>query len=179
MRRVYIPFILFFLVVFEGVALDLLPTMFISSKTLIVSHWVFVFLILVAIFYDDSHTYFSVFYAIIFGLFIDIVYTDLLGIYMFTYTIIVYIVHQLTKLFHANFYITILLTILGLAMVDISIYLLYSVIGKVNILWEEYMLYRLLPTVLANIIFSIFAYFVFKNRLITWSQRNRKGSIVN
>lgn len=151
--------------------------MFLSGKTIIVSHWVFIFLILVTAFYDESHTYFSVFYAVIFGLLIDLVYTELLGIYMFSYAIVIYIVHQLNKLFQPNLYMMILVAIIGVSLADVTINLLYSVIGRNNLLWGSYAFYRLLPTILANIIFLILFYPIVKNQLIAWRSQQSKGRL--
>src|SRR5690625_4364597 len=51
MRRIFAPLILFLLIVLEGVSQELLPEMIVSSQTLIIPHWVFIFLVLVAIFF--------------------------------------------------------------------------------------------------------------------------------
>src|SRR5690625_4122041 len=98
MKRLYLPLILFLFIVLEGVALDLLPVQLLSAQTLIVPHWVFIILIFIVIFYDKEDTYYSIVYAVIFGLLIDIVYTGILGIYMFSYGFGIYIIHELTRL---------------------------------------------------------------------------------
>src|SRR5690625_7032993 len=87
MNRIYLPLVLFLVMVLEGVALELLPATVTDGKLLIISHWVLISLVFSAIFFDDEHTSYSVVYAIIFGLLIDIVYIHILGIYMFTYAI--------------------------------------------------------------------------------------------
>lgn len=179
MKKAYIPIILFLLVVLEGVALDFLPEQILAGDTFIISHWVFVFLVFIAIYFDEPHTYYSVLYAVIFGLLVDIVYTDLLGVYMFSYAIVTYLIHQCTKLFHPNFYTTILFVLIGVSLTDLSIYMLYSFIGKINLLWGSYAFYRLLPTVLANIIFFIGFYPIIKKRLISWSGKDRRDPLFN
>lgn len=169
MRKIYIPLILFFLVVMEGVSQELLPDFIASSHTLIVSHWVFIFLILVASFFDDNKSLYSIVFAIIFGLLIDIVYTDVLGVYMFAYTITIFIYHQILRYFQANFIMTFIFTALNLFIVDNTIYLLYTAIGKISITWTDYSFQRLLPTILANMIFFVMLYPIFKKRLLVWS----------
>lgn len=168
MKRLYLPLILFLILNLEGVALELLPNFLVNTSSLIVPHWVFVFLLFMAIFFDDEDTYYSIIYAIIFGLLIDVVYTGVLGVYMFSYAIVIYIIHELKRLFHANLFVTMILGLLGIALADISIYIIYSVIGMTNMLWGDYLVYRLLPTVLANIIFLIIFYPISKNKLMHW-----------
>ncbi|HLS36587.1 MAG TPA: rod shape-determining protein MreD [Bacillota bacterium] len=169
MRRIFAPLILFLLIVLEGVSQELLPEMIVSSQTLIISHWVFIFLVLVAIFLDDENSFYAIIFAIIFGLLKDIVYTEFLGIYMIAYTITIFIVHQFIKIFQANFFMTLIFTMIGLFIVDNIIYLMYIAVGHITLPWSDYSLYRLLPTILANIIFLIIIYPIFKNRLSSWS----------
>src|SRR5690625_6724150 len=85
MKRLYLPLILFLFMVLEGVALELLPAKLVMSNSIIVPHWVFIFLAFIAVFFDEENTYYSVLYAVIFGLLIDVVYTGVLGVYMFSY----------------------------------------------------------------------------------------------
>lgn len=169
MKRLYLPLILFLFIVLEGVALDLLPVQLLSAQTLIVPHWVFIILIFIVIFYDKEDTYYSIVYAVIFGLLIDIVYTGILGIYMFSYGFGIYIIHELRRLVHANFYAVSIIGIIGITLTDLFIHTMYKMIGFADIMWEEYLLLRLLPTVLANLIFLIIFYPVFKKRFINWS----------
>ena len=167
MKRLYLPLILFAFVILEGVAIELLPPSFVINDLLIIPHWVLIFLLYMAIFYDSDQTYFSVLYGAVFGLLIDIVYTDVLGVYMFAYAFSIYVMHGILKVLHANIYVTILLGIVGILFADFTIYLVYSVIGLTNMALEDYLLYRLVPTVLANLLFLLLLY-PFKNRLLKW-----------
>lgn len=168
MKRLLLPLMLFFLLVLEGVALKLLPTSLALGALLIIPHWIFILLLFIAVFYDKVNTYHAVLYAAVFGLLIDIVYTEVLGVYMFSYAIVIYIIHELKKMFHTNFYVTILLGIVGVSLADISINLIYSVIGIVDMPWGAYLIYRLLPTVLANTLFLLVVYPLMRKRLERW-----------
>lgn len=170
MKRLYLPLILFLLMISEGVALDILPKRLLTSDYMIVPHWVFIFLIFITIFYDKENTYYSVLYGVIFGLLIDIVYTGYLGIYMFSYALVVYIIHGLKKRFYTNILVTIVIGIIGISIADIVINLIYSSIGVIDIYWKEYLQLRLLPTILANIIFLIIFYSIVKKKLILWKE---------
>lgn len=168
MSRIYLPLILFLLLVLQGVAFDLLPNVLVSGQTIIISHWVFIILIFITTFYDDNRSYYAIIYSIIFGLLIDIVYTNVLGIYMFTYTLIIYLIHTMKKMITINFYSTMLLGVVGIVFVDFLIYVIYSVVGFAHMTFGEYVFNRLLPTTLANIIFLIICYPIVKNRFLKW-----------
>lgn len=177
MRQIYILFILFFLVVLEGVSQDFLPESIISSDIMIVPHWIFVFLVLVSTFYDENSSYFSVILAIIFGLLIDIVYTDILGVYMIAYTITLFVHQKIARLFQSNFFMTFLFTLISILIADHIIYFLYLTIGKISLSWSDYSLLRLLPTIGANLLFLIIAYPISKNRLLAWSGKDEQSTL--
>lgn len=180
MKRLYLPLILFLLMVLEGVALELLPAKLVMSNSIMVPHWVFIFLAFIAIFFDEEDTHFSIIYAIIFGLLIDVVYTGVLGVYMFSYAVSVYVICGLKRMIHANIYGSLILGFIGVILADMLINLIYTVVGITDMLWMDYFIYRLLPTVLANLLFLTVLYPLFMKRLLTWRREllNRSSSIL-
>ncbi|WP_174613937.1 rod shape-determining protein MreD [Virgibacillus ihumii] len=178
MKRLIIPFILFVLLIMEGVALELLPVSLVTGDIVIVPHWILAFLVMMAIFYDRENTYMSILYGVIFGLLIDVVYTGVLGVYMFTYAVVIYIVHNLTKLLHANIFGVIVLGIVGLLLAEISINVVFSFVGLSEMKWSTYLLYRMLPTVLANLLFLLLLYPITYKWLVNWQQDDLRGKSV-
>lgn len=167
-RRLLLPLLLFLIVIIEGVALQLLPKSISAGGLYIIPHWVFIALLISAIFYDKDRTYYSVVYGAIFGLLIDIVYTDFLGVYMFSYAAVIYVIHELKNKMHENMIVTIILAIFGLGFVDLIIHTIYFVVGATQISWSVYLLNRMLPTSLANIFFLIPLYILFARRMEDW-----------
>src|SRR5699024_950877 len=106
-----------------------------------------------AIFYERDTTYFSIIYAFVFGLLIDVVYTGVLGVYMFTYAFVIYLVHGLRKVFQGNIYVSLLLGIMSVILADTAIHVIYSAAGIIDMGWSDYAINRLLPTVVSNIVF--------------------------
>jgi len=168
MNRIYLPLILFVVVVLEGVALNLLPSFVVMGKTFIVPHWALIILLYYALFYDRQDTYYSVIYAGIFGLLIDIVYTSVLGVYMFSYALVIFLIHSIRNRFHGNLYAVMLLGILGIGLADGIISIVYALVGLSNMSWQTYLLHRLLPTELANLLFLLVAYPLLAARLQRW-----------
>lgn len=170
MRRLLIPFILFLLLVFEGVAISFLPDKFVGAEIMVVPHWVLVFLIMVSIFYDEESTVIAIIYSVIFGLLIDVVYTNVLGVYMFTYSLGVYFTHLLKRLLQANLYTTLLISVIVLSVVEILLIFIYSVVGMADVISWQFITYRLLPTIIANVIILLILYPLFSKRLTSWKQ---------
>lgn len=171
MKHFVLPFILFLLLVSEGIALDLLPASLTSSDTLIVPHWVFLFLLLIGLFYDSNDTFYSILYGIIFGLLIDIVYTGVLGIYMFIYPFALYVGYLLKRLLQTNIHMTILIAIVTMTIIEIFLVFVFSVVGMVETTANHFIVRRLLPTLLANILFLIPVYFLSVKTLKSWAQK--------
>jgi len=168
MKRLYLPLILFLFLVLEGVAIDLFPESMMRSDYMFVPHWLLVFLAYIAVFYDRDSTYISVMYAVLFGLLFDIVYTGVLGLYMFSYGLVIYIVHGLKKMLHANFFVMVLLGLAGIVFADAGIYIILTVVEIAEMPWQMYIVNRLLPTLLLNLLFLILLYPIFTKRLISW-----------
>ncbi len=169
-RRLLFPLVLFALLVGEGIALDLLPNILTSAETLIVPHWIFVFLLLIVLFYDNSSTFYGVIYGIIFGIFIDMVYVGVLGVYMFVYPLTLYMMQLLKRLLQNNFPITIIISIIGIIIIEILLYFIYTFVGIVDVAMSYFILHRLLPTILANVLFLIPLFIISRNTLIEWSR---------
>ncbi|WP_082233702.1 rod shape-determining protein MreD [Halobacillus massiliensis] len=168
MIRFLIAAILLVLLALQGMAMSLLPSSIVYSELLVTPHWVLCMVMLVAIFFDKDNTYFCVWYGIIFGLLIDVVYTGVLGVYMVTYAFTAYVVHGLKKFFHANFIASTLLAIAGVAFADTLLYIIYSFVEISAMNWGHYLILRMLPTLLANVIFFVILYPLVKNRVERW-----------
>ncbi|MBM7572030.1 rod shape-determining protein MreD [Aquibacillus albus] len=171
MHRFYLPFFLLLTIVIEGVAYDFLPRSLVAGNWMIIPHWLFVFLIMITIFFDFEDTYYSVLYAIIFGLIVDIVYTNVIGVYMFIYAIVIYFIHGIRKVLHTNVFVALLSCIIGVGLADLGIYIIYYFIGINDVLWNNYIIYRLAPTVIANVLFFLVIYPFIKRKLIRWSSQ--------
>ncbi|SFF52379.1 rod shape-determining protein MreD [Halobacillus alkaliphilus] len=170
MKRYYIALICLLLLVMQGMAMSLLPSKLVYSNLLMTPHWVLLFLLIVAIFYDRDKTYFAVWYGMAFGLLLDIVYTGILGVYMVTYALVIYVIHGINKTIHSNFIGASLLVILGIILSDTLLYVIYSFVQITSMPWGTYLILRLLPTVAANMIFFIILYPVVKDRITQWSE---------
>lgn len=170
MKKAYLPLILLGLVIFEGLAINLLPDKLTSSEYLIIAHWALAFLVYLAVYYDKEDTYYSILYAFLTGLFIDVIYTGILGVYMFSYGVTIYAVHALQRLLHQNFHVLLLSGALAFVVGDILIYLMYSVIAVTDMGWQDYLLERSLPSLLANLVFLLLLFPLFKQRVVRWGE---------
>ncbi|MCA0969937.1 rod shape-determining protein MreD [Halobacillus litoralis] len=170
MKKYIIALFCLLLLVMQGMAMGWLPKGLVYSDVLITPHWVLVFLFLVAIFYDREHTYSAVWFGLLFGLLIDVVYTGVLGVYMVTYALVAYAIHGLNRWLHSTFIGASVLTIIGIALADTSLYIIYSFVQITDMTWADYATLRLLPTLAANMIVFVILFPLIKERLSIWSE---------
>ncbi|PWU68340.1 rod shape-determining protein MreD [Gracilibacillus dipsosauri] len=169
-----IPFLLaflsLFLVMIEGSISQMMARIpFLPNDWFIVSHFLLLFLIYVTIFFEQKNTYYAFSFAIVLGATVDILYTSLIGVYLFVYATAIYLVRNMMKWLHANFFVAMLMVILGVLIADIFAYFLYSIIQIHDMSWSVYLSYRLLPTLVWNFIFGILFYLLFKKMLEKWA----------
>lgn len=175
MKRLFFFLILFFILIFEGIALKLLPEAIIDANLFVVPHWIFIFLVLMSLFYDHYETYYAIIYACIFGFLVDIVYTNVLGVYMFTYPVAIYIVYLLKRVFQTNIYTAILMASIGLIVTEVIIHFIYLTVNITDVTWTEHLFNRLIPTMIANVILLVILYPILKH-LLTRFRINEKSS---
>ncbi|UOQ86154.1 rod shape-determining protein MreD [Gracilibacillus salinarum] len=163
-----IALICFLLVILEGIV-SLMDLPLVKEDWLVVSHFLFVFLIFVTIFFEKENTFYAITLSIVFSFIIDIIYTDVIGVYVFAYTVILYGVRILMKMLQSNLIIALLMTVIAVTATDILIFFLYNIIQVHDLSWHEYWRYRLIPTVLWNVITGAVMYALLAKRLTRWS----------
>src|SRR5690625_2656681 len=113
MKRAIIPFLLLFMLAAQGVAMELLPPAIKFSDVYIIPHWLLMMLILQVTNEETDHPFVPILYGALFGLIMDVVYTGILGIYMFVLSLSVYVVQLLHRLFQTNYVTTIFYSIVS------------------------------------------------------------------
>ncbi len=94
-------------------------------------------------------------YGFILGLLYDLMYTDLIGVYLFAYTFLAYGVSVIMKLFHINIFTVTLVSLLSISVLDFFVYGIMLLIKTTTITLEDFLMIRLLPTLILNFAFVI------------------------
>ncbi|RPF55474.1 rod shape-determining protein MreD [Aquisalibacillus elongatus] len=170
MRFLYLPLWLIIFLVLESVAIQFLPNSVMQSELLYIPHWILIFSILILLFYDQGKTYHGLMNGIIFGFLTELVYTDLLGVYLLAYGSSLYVIHLLNKLLQQNLFVAIVLSIVGLVIAEFVLFAVYTIVGQVDMVISDFVQIRLIPTTLINLLFLLIIYPVFTKRLIKWQE---------
>lgn len=159
-----IVLLLFITTVIDATLPALLPSAFLGNGQVIISHITLYYLVTFAFYFRDSNI---LIYSFIFGLFYDSFNTSILGLYAASYYIIVDIVLRIKKYFPKNPYIFGMIFMVAITVLDFIVYLFYFEIGFTTVNINLFLVNRLAPTLIFNIILVIILYFPTRT-LLRW-----------
>lgn len=167
MKHLLLVPILIIILAAKGVAIEMLPSSLKFADFYFIPHWILLFLIVVTMFLDHDDSFIAIIYGIIFGLMSDILYTGMLGIYMFMIPFSLYIAKLLFRLLQNNLVMCLIVTAVSILIVEFGLYMIYSFLGVVSISVPSFIIERMIPTLLANLVFMLIIYFPVK-KLVIW-----------
>ncbi|RXY98286.1 rod shape-determining protein MreD [Fictibacillus sp. S7] len=162
MSRILLPFITYIAFLAESTVMQVLAPEHYGWDFLMIPHFAMVLIILMSCYLKPS---FGIVYGLIFGLFADLIYTDLIGVYMFSTALVAYFIAVLSRYLFSNFFVTILLSVLGVAGLEFLVYGLNSLIGIADMKMADFFYDRLLPTLILNAVFTIIVFYPFAKLL--------------
>ncbi len=126
----------------------------------LVPRFLILFLIFFAIYYDRKK---AMIYGLIFGLLNDIIYIDIIGLYTVLYPVICFIAGSTVKYIHQHLVVTSTVALLLIAVLEVVMYGFFVLIGVItDVTFTEFLNTRLLPTMIANVIFVVLLGWAFK-----------------
>jgi rod shape-determining protein MreD len=134
-----------------------------DSDTFLVPRFVVVMVCFIGMFVSPMR---GVAYGMIFGLLYDLVFTDLVGVYMFSMGLTAYVTTFIARYFHGNIFVTLFVMIIGLSAFEFLIYGIYSLINIAEMKIEPFVYQRYLPTLLLNSVFVVLVYYPLRKWLI-------------
>lgn len=158
MKQLKLFIFLFLLYLIQGTILTRLPLETIWKPVQIVPDFLFVALLMVSFFASGR---WAMRYAILFGFLIDLVYTSVIGVYAFSMTLAVYLVSAIAKWLNLNVVTVLLLTSLGICLLQTEVYVIYSVIGVTSQQPAAFLRWRIPATLLFNAVFTLLIYHPF------------------
>jgi rod shape-determining protein MreD len=150
MQRFLLPFIIFFLFIIEGTIMQVVAPERFNLDYLVIPRFAFVVVIMVAIYLGRTT---GTVYALILGLFQDVIYTHLLGVYIFSMALITYLLGFSYKTFQKNSLLLIITALFGTILLEYLVFGIFSIIGITNLLHDRFFYERLLPSLIVNGVF--------------------------
>lgn len=161
MRRFLLPIIFTACFIFESIFLELMPSKFFSHERILVPHLLIITLFFLTIYGSRN---LGIIYSFIFGLLFDVVYTEIIGIYIFMFPLISYIVSKIMKVLQTNLLIMTVVTLFGITLLEFGVYEMNFLIHKTSMDFSSFSQSRLLPTLLLNLVFTIIVAYSLKRQ---------------
>ncbi|MBF0706376.1 rod shape-determining protein MreD [Alkalihalobacillus hwajinpoensis] len=171
MRRFLLIGTLFVLFLLEGTVFQVFAPEQFGFEFQLIPRFVTVIVIMIGMILTPAY---GVVYGVIFGLLHDLIYTDLVGVYMFGMSVAAYIIGYLSKVFHLNWFTTLILGLLGVSLVEFYVYELFSLINVTDLSFSSFFYKRYLPSLLLNGIFLLIVYYPVKRLLDDLSENRRQ-----
>lgn len=166
MRKFILPLLLLFVFIMESVFSSVVPTNLFGERNIAAPHFFVIVLLFITIYYNATR---AMYFAFIFGFLFDIVYTELIGVYLFAYPILTYLVSNAMKILQVNLFIVSVLVLAGVTALEYYVYGFLSLLGRADLPMHVFILERLFPTLALNGIFLLLFCFPLKKYLLRYA----------
>jgi rod shape-determining protein MreD len=170
-KKWMLPFLAVLCFVSESIFVDLWPKNELYMHYFFAPRFFLVFIVFAAIYIGQTR---AIVYGFIFGMLYDCVYTELLGVYAFAFTLIAYMVSKMMKVFHQHWLIACFLSLLSITVLELYVYGIQLLIGRTGMPFQAFCLQRLWPTLLLNVVFLILFSYPLKQRLVKIKRLERE-----
>ncbi|WP_347549418.1 rod shape-determining protein MreD [Pseudalkalibacillus hwajinpoensis] len=171
MKRLLLSGTLFVLFLIEGTVFQVFAPEQYDFGFQLIPRFVTVIVVMIGMILSPAY---GVLYGIIFGLLHDLIYTDLVGVYMFGIAVAAYIIGYFSKAFHLNWFTTLILGLLGVSMVEFYVYELFALINVTDLAFDSFFYKRYLPSLILNGVFLLIVYYPVKRLLEELSESRRQ-----
>lgn len=153
MRKFILPLLFILLFVIESTFVQMVPPKeYFGNERFLIPHFLMIAILLLTIYGSKKY---GLLYAFIFGLLFDIVYTEIIGIYLCLFPLIAYITSQLMRILQNNIIVTSLVVLFGIGVLEFGAYGMNIIINRTAMPLADFTLIRLIPTLILNLIVII------------------------
>ncbi|RSD23306.1 rod shape-determining protein MreD [Mesobacillus subterraneus] len=170
MIRFLLPALFAFLFILESLFVELIPAELFNSDRILAPHFLMAGILFLTAYLSPKH---GIIYGLIFGFLFDVVYTEIIGIYLFVFPFIAYLFANMIRVLQTNILVVSILSLAGIALLEIGVYQLMLLIKITDLDFSTYVKIRLVPTLILNLAFIILAAYPFKKQFEKASDRLR------
>lgn len=167
MKKAVLPLLLLFVFLLESMFSIVAPTELFWKNSIAVPHFLMIVLCFIAIYFSPMQ---GVIYGLLFGFLFDIVYTELVGVYIFAFPLLTYLVYQAMRILQVNIFIVSVISLVSVAALEYYVYGFLTLIGRVHVTAQSFFTDRLLATMLLNGIFLLLVCFPLRRYLLRLSK---------
>ena len=159
LARILIPAVAVILFLLESEFAMFSPMNWNGGTYFLIPRFVILYLIFLAIYYNRKK---AMIYGLILGLCFDVFYINIIGLYTFLYPVVCFIAGWCMKRIHPHLLFSTILAIILMSIIEVTIYEFFYMLQFTTMALKTFLLYRLLPTILANLLYLVMLGWVFK-----------------
>ncbi|MGM9926557.1 MAG: rod shape-determining protein MreD [Bacillus sp. (in: firmicutes)] len=171
MKKFYIPLVVLGLFILESLFVNILSAQLFHSERIYVPRFLIIFFTFFAV-YGNNRS--AIWYSMVVGLLFDIVYTEILGIYMFVFPVVTYLVCKAMKILQNNIFMVSVIALVAIALTEVIVYFVNAILGFAPMSLQVFSTIRLLPTLLLNLVAIIIFAYPFKQVIVKYSTEDSK-----
>lgn len=157
--RFLLPFIAVILFLIEPVFALFSQIHLFDAQIFLVPRFLLMYLLFLAVYYDRKK---SLIYAVVFGVLYDVVFIDIVGLYAVLFPLLCFFINWVVRFIQQSLPIVTLLTVFIVAVLEFVIYEFFTLISFTSLPIDQFLLTRLLPTIIANFLFLVLLGWSFK-----------------
>lgn len=156
MKHFILSLISLIFLVFDSIFAQLFASELFGKGNILVPHFMMIFVFFLTIF--GSRRY-GMIYGAILGLAYDVVYTEILGIFMFLIPFLAYLLAKCMKVLQSNWLIVIVVFTVFIAISEMIVYEMNVIMSFAKVTFAEFAERRLWPTLMLNLAFIVVSYY--------------------
>lgn len=170
MRKWLFPVLAILCFIFESIFVQMIPTQIFEMEHILVPRFTIIIIIIITMFSKIST---GMAYGFVLGLLYDLMYTNLIGVYMFAYTFLAYLVAIIMKALPINTLTLSIVSIFTISLLDFFVYGIQLLIKATQIPIDDFITIRLLPTLILNLTFVIIFYILLRKHFFLILDTNK------
>ncbi|MCM3587671.1 rod shape-determining protein MreD [Mesobacillus maritimus] len=170
MKRFLVPLLLTLLFVIEGLFAQLLPANLFNGDYILVPRLLIMAIFFLTIYGSVKH---GIIYGFVYGLLFDMVYTEIIGVYLFLFPLTTYFFLMIMKVVQTHILVVSFVSLISIAALEAAVYGMNLLIHIADIDFTSFTEIRLVPTLALNLIFVILFAYPFKKQFEKFADRLR------
>ena len=167
MKKLYIPLLAVLIFISESIFVTTFSGEVFSSDKMFIPRFLMILLVFMSV-YCNSRV--ALYYSVVIGLVFDVVYTEILGVYLFVFPLITYTISKIMKVLQNNIFVVSFMSLIAVAFLETIIYGMNSLLGFAVLTFQQFLIDRLVPTLILNTVVVVIAAYPLRKFMLKHSE---------
>ncbi len=167
MKKLYIPLLAVLIFISESIFVTTFSGEVFSSDKMFIPRFLMILLVFMSVFCNSRV---ALYYSVVIGLIFDVVYTEILGVYLFVFPLITYTISKIMKVLQNNIFVVSFMSLIAVAFLETIIYGMNSLLGFAVLTFQQFLIDRLVPTLILNTVVVVIAAYPLRKFMLKHSE---------